>query len=123
MKFSENNKAIFLQIADNICDEVAKGRYSPGDRVPSVREYAASVQVNANTVMRAYDLLSQKGIIVNKRGIGYFVADDACKIINSQLAQRFLDTELKYAFSRLEALGITPEALSTLYTEYLQQKQ
>ena len=56
MNFKES-KAIYLQIADRICDEVLLGQYQEEERIPSVREYAAVVEVNANTVMRSYDYL------------------------------------------------------------------
>ena len=57
MNFKES-KAIYLQIADRICDEVLLGQYQEEERIPSVREYAAVVEVNANTVMRSYDYLA-----------------------------------------------------------------
>ena len=63
MLFQENNKAIYLQIADNVCDNVLSGTLPPGSRIPSVREYAADIEVNANTVMRAYDYLASRDII------------------------------------------------------------
>ena len=67
-----NEKAIFLQIADRLSDEILAGVYQAFDRVPSVREYAAKLGVNANTAVKAYDQLAQEGIIFNKRGLGYF---------------------------------------------------
>ena len=73
MNFKES-KAIYLQIADRICDEILLGQYPEEERIPSVREYAAIVEVNANTVMRSFDYLQVQNIIYNKRGIGYFVA-------------------------------------------------
>ena len=48
MNFKES-KAIYLQIADRICDEILLGQYQEEERIPSVREYAAMVEVNANT--------------------------------------------------------------------------
>ena len=56
MIFKENAKPIFMQIADRICDEVMAGTFAEGSRIPSVRDYAATLQVNANTVMRSYEL-------------------------------------------------------------------
>ena len=50
MNFKES-KAIYLQIADRICDEILLGQYPEEERIPSVREYAAIVEVNANTAM------------------------------------------------------------------------
>ncbi len=77
MIFEENNKAIYLQIADRICDDIMQGKYDSDNRIPSVREYAASVEVNANTVMRSYERLTSRNLIFNKRGIGFFVSPDA----------------------------------------------
>ena len=56
MKFKES-KSIYLQIADRICDEILQGQYKEEERIPSVREYAATVEVNANTVVRSFDYL------------------------------------------------------------------
>ena len=68
MKFKES-KSIYLQIADRICDEILQGQYPEEERIPSVREYAGTVEVNANTVVRTYDYLQGLEIIYNKRGI------------------------------------------------------
>ena len=65
MQFKDH-KPIFLQIAERICDEILGGKYPEGERLPSVREYAAEVEVNVNTVVRSFEWLSQKGIIFNK---------------------------------------------------------
>lgn len=67
MIFKENNKAIYLQIADKICDDILTGHFLAGARIPSVREYAASLEVNANTVMRSYEYLERLGVIFNRR--------------------------------------------------------
>ena len=69
MDFKEN-KAIYLQIADRICEEILTGVFREEERVPSVREYAVKVEVNVNTVMRSYDKLQGDGVIYNRRGIG-----------------------------------------------------
>ncbi len=66
-----------MQIADRICDEILQGQYMEEERISSVREYAATVEVNANTVVRTYDYLQGQEIIYNKRGIGYFVSAGA----------------------------------------------
>ena len=73
----ENNKAIYEQMADRLCDEIIAGTYKADDRIPSVREYAVMLQVNTNTAVKAYELLSREEIIYNRRGLGYFVAPNA----------------------------------------------
>lgn len=74
MIFEENNKAIYLQIVDRICDDIMTGKYDADSRLPSVREYAVAAEVNANTVMRSYERLAARELIYNKRGIGFFVS-------------------------------------------------
>ena len=76
MKFKENNKAIYLQIADKISDDILLGTILPGARIPSVREYASTLEVNANTIMRSYEYLERQGVIFNRRGIGFFITDE-----------------------------------------------
>lgn len=68
MNFKES-RAIYLQIADRICDDILLGQYEEEWRIPSVREYASIVEVNANTVMRSYEYLQSQEVIYNKRGM------------------------------------------------------
>ena len=119
MDFKKNTRPIYLQIADNICDAILAGTHAEGSRIPSVREYAASVAVNPNTVIRTYEHLSQQGVILNRRGIGYFVTDDALVRIRLMREESFLGAELPEVFRRLSLQGVTPEQLATLYREYL----
>ena len=60
MKFS-SNKAIYLQISDIIREKILSGALKAEDRIPSVREYGASIGVNPNTVMRTYEKLTDEG--------------------------------------------------------------
>ena len=59
MNFKES-RAIYLQIADRICDDILLGQYEEEGRISSVREYASIVEVNANTVMRSYEYLQSQ---------------------------------------------------------------
>jgi GntR family transcriptional regulator len=65
MNFS-NDKAIYVQIAERLSDEILAGKYKEDERIPSVREYAVLLEVNANTTVKAYDLLATDEIIYNK---------------------------------------------------------
>ena len=64
------SKAIYVQMADRLCDEILSGRYQENDRIPSVREYAVMLEVNTNTAVKAYELLAREKIVYNKRGLG-----------------------------------------------------
>lgn len=122
MIFEESNKAIYIQIADRICNEILEGHFSPDSRLPSVRDYAGDMQVNANTVMRSYDRLSQKGIIYNRRGIGFFVASDAKDKILAEKAEQLEDSRIYEFFDLLYHLNITPEDLRKQFIRYLEKK-
>lgn len=67
---------IYRQIADGIREAVAAGVYRPGESLPSLRALALDVQVNPNTVQRAYDELTREGLIYSRRGRGLFVSED-----------------------------------------------
>ncbi len=104
-----NNKAIYLQISDWICDRVLTGELKSEDRIPSVRELGAEIGVNPNTIMRTYEKLTNDLIIFNKRGIGYFIASDAKTIILDQLRQDFLQNEVPRIRKKLDLLGLKAE--------------
>lgn len=120
MNFKES-KPIYLQIADRICDEILLGQYQEEERIPSVREYAAVVEVNANTVMRSYDYLQMQGVIYNKRGIGYFVSAGASELILKLRKEYFLREDVDYFFRQIFSLGISAKELVDMYHEFSQK--
>ena len=123
MEFENNRRAIYLQIADKIMDDIMAGLHPVEERIPSVREYAAMVEVNANTVMRAYDYLTREEIIFNRRGIGFFVKPGAQNVIAAMRKLMFFETEMPKLFTRLHAIGITPDELSSLFKQFLDSQK
>ena len=110
-----NDKAIYIQMADRLCDEILEGKYKDDHRIPSVREYAVMLEVNANTVVKAYDELSRADIIYNKRGLGYFVTPGAKKQIMKERKQEFMKERLPELFRQMQLLGITLEDVKNEY--------
>lgn len=123
MNFNESTRAIYLQIADRICDAIMRGDYDADGRLPSVRDYAAEAEVNANTVMRSYDRLAQQGLIYNKRGIGFFVSPEARLRIIGERGDDLMQNRMPALFDLMMHLGISPEALADAYAEYIKQHQ
>ena len=115
----KDNKAIYLQIADRIGDQILSGALIPDGKVPSVRELAAEIEVNANTVVRTYDHLQHSGVIYTKRGLGYFVDPDAKEKIVTSRRNQLMQGEMDYFLGQLKAVGITPAELQQLYQDYL----
>ena len=99
-------KPIYLQIADVFCENILTGTLKADERIPSVREYGAEIGVNPNTVMRVYAKLTAEGIIYNKRGIGYFVSEDARERILDTQRKEFLETEVPAIRRKMELLGL-----------------
>ncbi|ANQ47756.1 GntR family transcriptional regulator [Flammeovirga sp. MY04] len=116
MEFN-NNKAIYLQIMDLICEKVLKGNWTEGDKIPSVRQMAVELEVNPNTVARSYSALQDDGVIYNKRGIGYFISEDAIKVVQQFSKTEFLKNDIPNFFKKMNLLGISIEELSNLYNQ------
>jgi DNA-binding transcriptional regulator YhcF (GntR family) len=110
MEFKEN-KAIYLQIVDRLCDDILLGKYQEEDRIPSVREYSASVEVNVNTAVRSYDHLQIQGIIFTKRGLGYFVSPGAKSVIEEMRREEFLNEKLPELLQSMKTLNISIDEL------------
>jgi len=111
----KNTKGIFLQIADSISEKVMEGKYPPGEKIPSVRDLAAEMGVNPNTVMRTYSELQTRGIIDNKRGVGYYVSNEAVKIIRKWKRDEFFEIELPLIVKQTRILDITLEELKPYF--------
>ena len=118
MEFGDSN-AIYLQIADQVCENILLEKWRPGDRIPSVREMAVSIEVNPNTVLRTFNYLQEKGIIFNKRGIGYFVSEDGFQKTKALRKENFINHELPEFFKALGLLNLTVEDVNTYYNQYL----
>ena len=119
MQFKEE-KAIYIQIADKITDNILSNRWKPDNRIPSVREMAVDMEVNPNTIARTYGYLQDQGIIKNQRGIGYFVAPDANELARESKRQDFIKNELPLFFRSLDLLGMDLKTIEQLHKKYLE---
>lgn len=117
MEFREN-EAIYLQIAGYVAEHITLKKWLPDQKIPSVRELAVVLEVNPNTVMRAYEFLQHKEVIVNKRGIGFFVAADAESKIKAYSKERFLGNELPEFFKNIYLLNISMEEIAERYQAF-----
>jgi len=122
MEFKET-QAIYLQIGDYICEQILLGRWNEGDRILSVRELGVALQVNPNTVMRTFDFLQSIEIIFNKRGVGYFVSEDAKTKIVTFRRKQFVEQDLPVFFKNLNILGMTFEEIKTRYDEFIKNNK
>ena len=118
--YFKDNEAIYLQIAGYVSELILRGKWPPDFKIPSVRELAADLQVNPNTVMRTYELLQSQAVLYNKRGIGFFVAPAAAEQVLAQRRARFLTQELPDVFTTMRLLGIGLPEVQRRYEEFNQ---
>ena len=116
----KDNEAIYLQIAGYVSELILRGKWPSDFKIPSVRELAADLQVNPNTVMRTYELLQSQEVLYNKRGIGFFVAPAAAEQVLAQRRARFLTQELPDVFATMRLLGIGLPEVQRRYEEFNQ---
>lgn len=110
MEFSED-KPIYSQIADYCMECVLSGTWAPGVRIPSVRELAVELAVNTRTVMKAYEILEDAGVIISRRGMGYYADEEAPEKVKTLRRRDFFAVTLPALLHEMELLGITTDDL------------
>ena len=120
MQFN-NDKPIYLQLADRLSDDIVDGKYNDDDRVPSVREFGMCFEGNTNTAVKAYDMLSRDNVIYNRRGLGYFVTPGAREKIMEARRTEFMNSVLPDVFRQMRMLGIGIEELTRMWKEYIKK--
>lgn len=120
MEFQDKG-AIYQQIANHGIEQVLTKEWAVGERIPSVRQLAGEVGVNANTIMQAYRVLEDDGVIVNQRGRGFYVADDGLAKATEIRKQDFIEAMLPKISNDLRLLNISPEAFLEMLHNYQNQ--
>ena len=120
MNFSEN-QSIYIQITEFVKEQILVNKWQKEEKIPSVRDLAAELQVNPNTVMRAYDFLQQQGVIYNRRGIGNHVSSDAGEKILASRKEKFLQSDLPAFFKNMLLLKIGIDELERLYKSFVNE--
>lgn len=123
MQIFSQEKPIYLQIYDRICTEILSGRLQEHSRIPSVRDYGALLQVNANTAVKAYEQLSRDNIIFQKRGMGYFVAEGARQHITEQRRETLMHDTLTKLFHDMRLLDVSIDDIVTEYLKFQEQEE
>ncbi len=108
----QDQKAIYLQIADLIEERILAQVWT--ERIPAIRELAAELKVNPNTIARTYAHLEAQGIMSTQRGVGYFVAPEARAHILEARKAIFLKKTAPEFLKTLQLLNIRLEDLVEL---------
>ncbi|MCL6459248.1 MAG: GntR family transcriptional regulator [Gorillibacterium sp.] len=113
----DNNLPIYIQIMNYIKQEIVMGKLSPGDKIPSVRELAAELRINPNTVQRTFQELEREEIVETRRGLGRYVTSEEAKIMAikkemaGDLLERFIRGMQELGFKGEEIVDVIKEAV------------
>jgi GntR family transcriptional regulator len=109
---------IWRQIEDGVRRLVALGALTPGASVPSVRDLARDLRVNPNTVARAYQRLTEHGVLTVRRGEGTYVADDPARPRKAEKLGMLRDAAMRYARAAIAASADVDEACGELQSAF-----
>lgn len=111
----DDSRPIWVQLVDDLRHRIVSGHWTPGSRIPSVRELAVEAGVNPNTVQRALAELDRQGLTLTERTAGRFVTRDATTLASArkQLATGATDTYI----TALTAIGMDLDQSTALLAE------
>jgi GntR family transcriptional regulator len=101
------SRPIYQQIVQEVKTRTIRGTYPVGGKLPSVRDLAAEMGVNPNTMSRAYTELERDGFLVTRRGEGSFVVDDQNRIDDERAD--LLEAAVQRFAAEVNELGLTAE--------------
>src|SRR5262245_28269143 len=102
---------IYAQLERGLRAAIASGRLSPGDQLPTVRQLAVELRVNANTVARVYSDLERSGVLETRRGVGSFIRARADEARPRKEHEKRLRAFATRVVADAAAAGFTPEEL------------
>ena len=106
-----DEQPIYRQVRDRVVAMILEHAVAEGDALPSVRTVAAEYKINHLTVLKAYQELSDEGLVENRRGVGLFVTTGARERLLRAERKRFLQDEWPRIRARMQRLGLSPEDL------------
>jgi len=110
---------IYIQLMNQIKHMIATGELQAGDQLPTVRQLAADLRINFNTVARAYRLLDEESIISTQHGRGTFILEPASEEKFRRMRNKDLQRLLVHFLNEAESLGFSPDDVRTIFDENL----
>jgi GntR family transcriptional regulator len=106
-----DEQPIYRQLRDRVVAMILEHAVAEGDALPSARTVAAEYRINHLTVLKAYQELSDEGLVENRRGVGLFVTPGARERLLRAERKRFLQEEWPRIRARMHRLELSPEEL------------
>ena len=113
------HRPVYMQIMEQVKRAIATGSLKPGDQLPTVRQMAADLRVNFNTVARAYRLLDEEAVISTQHGRGTYILSPSSDKDAKRSRQQQLTLLTENFVEEAETLGFTPKEVRALVKEQL----
>ncbi len=110
----EEGRALFLQIAESVEDAIIEGSLAEEAQAPSTNELAAFYRINPATAAKGVAMLTDKGVLYKRRGIGMFVAPGARDLLLAERRSAFADRFVEPLLIEARKLGLGPDDLALL---------
>ena len=108
----DENRPIFVQIAERIENDIIAGELPEETQVPSTNQFASFYQINPATAAKGVNLLVDQGILYKKRGLGMYVAPGARAKLLEKRREQFFEQYVVTMLQEAEKLGITTEQVT-----------
>lgn len=119
LEIDENSLTpLFIQIAEWIESEILLGNIEEGECIPSTNQFASIYGINPATARKGFDLLTEKGIIFKKRGIGMFVADGAKEKLREKAKTNLIEERISLLVDDAKKLGISKSELIEIIRKF-----
>lgn len=113
----EEGRALFLQIAESVEDSIIEGTLAEEAQAPSTNELAAFHRINPATAAKGIAMLTEKGVLYKRRGIGMFVSPGARELLLGERRAAFADRFLDPLLAEARTLGLSPDDVARLLSE------
>jgi GntR family transcriptional regulator len=118
-----SGEPIYVQIVRQVEERVRSGELKTGDQLPTVRQLAADLRVNFNTVARSYRMLDEAGLISTQQGRGTYILSPPNAEFQQEMRRETLHNLAQRFLSEAARLGITPQELRAELDEQMQTWQ
>ena len=119
-----SRQPIYIQIVEQVRQQIARNDLKPGDQLPTVRQLAADLRVNFNTVARAYRILDEAGLISTQHGRGTYVWETPSQEVAQHLRSQGLSEMSGQFVQEALGLGYTPDEIANqIEKELTKQKE
>ena len=121
MWYFTNDRPIYVQLIEQIGIKIVNGSYAPGEKLPSVRDMAADVGANPNTVQRAFSELERSGIISTQRTNGRFITED--KEMIAKMREDLAKEKIEEFIKAMKDFGYNAEEIARVVASYATGKE